>query len=127
MEGYHTKREHEMNSPAEAIQTKPLISVAEAAVIVCFEVGMTGPYASKNIDLMADTVAHLCTLYLMSSADETIRALQKKELRGGRFVDGAKRMVFEDGRPALERIAVTRTALGAALETIQRARTAGLT
>jgi hypothetical protein len=97
--------------------------VSEAAAIVCFEVGMTGPYSLKNLDTMADTLAQLCTLYLTSSADETIRALQKEELRGGRFVDGARRMVFQDGRPAFEHLAVTRTALRAFTETIHRART----
>lgn len=73
--------------------------------------GTTGPYSLSNLDLMAGTVTELCTLYVVESADETMRPLQEDELRNGRFVDGARRMVFEDGRPALEHLVVTRTAL----------------
>jgi hypothetical protein len=91
--------------------------------MLCFDVGMTGPYSSKNLDLMAGTVAELCTLYLASSADETMRPLHKEDLLGGRFVDGAKRMVFEDGRPPLEHLVVTRTSLRAATAVVQRLRT----
>lgn len=111
-----------MVSVAPVDQTKGLVPITEAAAIMCFEAGMTGPYSPRNIDIMAETVARLCPLYLASSADETIRPLQKDEMRGGRFVDGAKRVVFEDGRPVLENLVVTRTALRAALETVQRAR-----
>lgn len=104
---------------------KGLVPIAEAAAIACFEVGMTGPYLPRNIDIMADTVAQLCSIYLGSSADKTITALKKDELVGGRFVDGARRMVFQDQRPALEHLFVTRTALRAALATIAHARTVG--
>jgi hypothetical protein len=97
------------------------VPLAEAAAIFCFESGMTGPYSLRNLDLMAETVAKLCPVYLGSSADETIRALTEAELHGGRFTDGAKRMVFSDGRPALEHLFVTRTALRAALALITRA------
>ena len=96
--------------------------MAEAAAIFCFEAGMTGPYSLGNLDLMAETVAQLCAIYLGSNADETIRALTQDDLRGGRFVDGGKRMVFSDGRPALEHLFVTRTALRAALALISRGR-----
>ena len=104
---------------------KGLVPIAEAAAIACFEVGMTGPYLPRNIDIMADTVAQLCSAYLGSSADTTITALKRDELVGGRFVDGARRMVFQDQRPALEHLFVTRAALRAALATIGRARTVG--
>jgi hypothetical protein len=100
------------------------VPVAEAAAIFCFETGMTGPYSLRNLDLMAETVARLCPIYLGSSADETVRALTGEELRGGRFADGGKRMVFGDGRPALEHLFVTRTALRAALTLISSARIA---
>ena len=105
--------------------TKPHVPLGEAAAIVCFEVGMTGPYAPRDLGIMAETVARLCTVYIGSSADETIRVVRQDELRGGRFSDGGRRIVFNDGRPALEGLFVTRTALRAALETIQRARTGG--
>lgn len=103
-----------------------LVSLPEAAAILCFELGMTGPYSPRNLDIMADTLSQLCTLFLGSSADETIRTLRINELHGGRFVDGAKRMEFQDGRPTLEHFFVTRAALAAALAVIQRARTGGL-
>ena len=94
--------------------------LAEAAATFCFDSGMTGPYSLRNLDLMAETVAKLCPIYLGSSADETIRALMEHDLRGGRFADGGKRMVFSDGRPALEHLFVTRTAFRAALALIAR-------
>ena len=112
-----------VDAPADT--NKALVPIVEAAAIACFEVGMTGPYLPRNIDIMADTVAQLCSVYLGSSADKTITALEKGQLRGGRFVDGAKRMVFQDERPALEHLFVTRAALRAALATIARARTVG--
>lgn len=96
--------------------------VAEAAAIFCFESGMTGPYSLQNLDLMATTVAKLCTVYLGSSADETIRALTEDDVRSGRFADGGRRMVFNDGRPALEHLFVTSTALRAALALMTRTR-----
>ena len=96
--------------------------VAEAVVIFCFEAGMTGPYSLRDRDLMAETVVKLCTVYVGSNADETIRALTEDEVRGGRFVEGGKRMVFSDGRPALEHLFVTRTALRAALALMARKR-----
>jgi hypothetical protein len=103
-------------------RSKALVPLAEAAAIMCFEVGMTGPYSLHNIDTMADTIAQLCTLYVASSADETMKAFQKDDLHGGRFIDGAKRMVFDDGRPALDHLVVTRTELRAALVVVQRLR-----
>jgi hypothetical protein len=113
-----------MSSIPSVDQANGLVPVTEAAAIMCFEAGMTGPYLPRNLDIMAETLAHLCALYVGSSADETIRPLQKDELRGGRFVEGAKRVVFGDGRPALENLVVTRMALRAALHAIERARTA---
>ena len=104
-------------------RSKALVPITDAAAMLCFDVGMTGPYSQSNLDLMAGTVAELCTLYVASSADETMIALRKEDLRGGRFVDGAKRMVFEDGRPALEHLVVTRTALRAATAVVHRFRT----
>ncbi len=101
------------------------VPLSEAAAIFCFESGMTGPYLLRNLELMAESVAQLCAIYLGSSADETVRALTEEELRGGRFADGGKRMVFSDGRPALEHLFITRTALRAALATIERVRKGG--
>ena len=109
-----------VDAPADT--NNALVPIAEAAAIACFEVGMTGPYSPRNIDIMADTVAQLCGLCVGCSTGKTITALNRDELRGGRFVDGAKRMVFQDGRPALEHLFVTRTALRAALATIGHAR-----
>lgn len=120
-----TKGRLSVDSFASVDTNKGLVPVAEAAMVFCFEAGMTGPYSPRNIDVMADTVAQLCGLYIGSSADETIRALRKDELHGGRFVDGGKRMVFNDRRPPLEGLFVTRMALRAALATIGHARTAG--
>jgi hypothetical protein len=96
------------------------VPLAEAAATFCYESGMTGPYSLHNLDLMAITVARLCPVYLGSSADQTISALTEDHARGGRFADGGKRMVFSDGRPALEHLFVTRTALRAALALITR-------
>ncbi len=61
------------------------VPLGEAAATFCFDSGMTGPYSLRNLDLMAETVAKLCPIYLGSSADETIRALTEHDLRGGRF------------------------------------------
>jgi hypothetical protein len=100
---------------------KGFVPMREAALTAAFKCGMTGPLSGRNLDAMAEMVAGLCTLFVASS-DGTIRALSREDVRGGRFMDGAKRVSFHDGRATLEPLFVTSTALRAALALMTRTR-----
>lgn len=100
-----------------------LVSMVEAATLAYMA---TTPNAGKPTDThreaMAREIAQLVTLYALSPSREQIQTLTASDLRGARFVDGGATISFDDGRPDISGVCMTRTALNIALETVKRTR-----
>ena len=71
-------------------------------------------------EAMALELSRLVSLYALSPNREQIQTLTASDLRGGRFVRGGEALTFDDGRPEIRGICMTRAALKVALETLKR-------
>lgn len=60
---------------------------------------------------IAHAIAAQLPLYTYDDAGEGLRLLRAEELAGGQFQDGGRAMSFADGRPRLERLAVSPSGL----------------
>ena len=99
-----------------------LVAMPEAAGLAHLSVT---PNAGKPTDAhretMAGELALLVTLYSLSPSREQIQTLTASDLRGGRFVQGGSEIAFDDGRPSISDICMTRAALNIATQTIKQA------
>jgi len=69
---------------------------------------------------MALELSRFVSLYALSPNREQIQTLTASDLRGGRFTRGGEVLSFDDGRPEIRGICMTRAALKVALETLKR-------
>lgn len=98
-----------------------LTALGEAAVLTCLRI--QGPGAGFTLDVLdryAQALSRLTTIYTVSADREYVRALVANEVQGGRFADGGRVLVFNDGRQSIGGLAVRRNELYAAIETLRR-------
>ena len=97
----------------------------EAALLAYLSAfGIDQTISRLNRDGMAETLARLVTLYSVSPDGTRVRCLTPAELRGGVFAEGGKWLRFPDQREPIGGLAVTRTALKAALAALKDAKKA---
>ena len=72
-------------------------------------------------DVAAIALAACIPIYGACGAEEPLRRLTDADLFGGRFVEGATRLQFGDGRPAFTRLAVTTEDFAEAMMRLERA------
>jgi hypothetical protein len=100
-----------------------LVTMAQAAVKAYLEtVGPATTLTELQRNEMADFLARLVEVYFVSGDRETIRTLGAAEVRGGRFVDGGRTILFKDGREPMSGLAVTRASLNTAIEAMKRSK-----
>lgn len=92
-----------------------MVALPEAARMACFEAGLRGAITDSHLDDIAGRLAQLLTVYCLPEA----RELTAEEIAGGDFTDGARAIVFGDGRAPLGGLAVASTALHAALKLLR--------
>ena len=68
---------------------------------------------------MAERLCQLLTVYCLSEDRQQVRIIERAELQGGIFADGGHIVRFRDERPAISGLAVTRTALKAAVAALK--------
>jgi hypothetical protein len=103
-------------------QLNDLVTLAEAAVGVCFQVedSPARPITSATLNMYAIVLSRLVTLYAISEDREQIRSLALEDIAGGVFRDGGREVYFADGRETIRGLAVTRVSLKAAIEAMRR-------
>jgi hypothetical protein len=98
-----------------------LVSMPEAAAMAFISTAPGGRKPSEaDSDAMALQLSRLVSLYALSPNREQIQTLTQSDLRGGRFAGGGEVLAFDDGRPEIRGICMTRAALKIALETLKR-------
>jgi hypothetical protein len=98
-----------------------LVSMPEAAAMAHISTVRGGRTPSDaESEAMALELSRLVTLYALSPNREQIQTLTESELRGGRFLHGGGVLTFDDGRPEIRGICMTRAALNAAVQRLKR-------
>jgi hypothetical protein len=92
-----------------------MVTLPEAARMACFEAGRRGAITDSHLDEIAGRLAQLLTVYCLPET----RELTAEEIAGGDFTDGARAIVFGDGRPPMAGLAVASSALRAALKLLR--------
>jgi hypothetical protein len=95
--------------------------MAEAAITAYRDVVGAGSISVVGRNVMAQILSDVLTLYACA-ADKTVRALTADEIRGGIFVDGARKIAFADGRAPITDIALSSGGLNTAIEAMKRSR-----
>jgi hypothetical protein len=103
-------------------QLNDLVTLAEAAVGVCFQVedSPARPITNATLNMYAIVLSRLVTLYAISEDRQQIRRLTREDIAGGVFRDGGRELYFADGRQIIRGLAVTRNALKGAIEVMKR-------
>lgn len=98
-----------------------LTMLGEAAVLACLRVkGPSSGFTLAVLNLYAQALSRLATIYVVSEDREHIRALAPGDLQGGKFRDGGREVVFTDGRAKISRLAVRLRELHPAIEALKR-------
>jgi hypothetical protein len=96
--------------------------MADAAVAACVAVqGDASSIPGVTRNLYAELLSRLVTCYVLSEDRDEIGALQRCDIDGGTFQEGGREIFFADGRQTISGLAVTRTALKAAIEVLRGA------
>jgi hypothetical protein len=99
-----------------------LVTMVEAALAACVAAeGPMSPIPGATRSQYAELLSRMVTVYALSEDREQVRALSRSEIEGGKFRDGGREIFFSDGREPIHDLAVTRTALNAAIEVLKRA------
>jgi hypothetical protein len=107
MEDLRERKHQELNN---------LVTMVEAALTAC--VAAEGPMSSipgATRNTYAELLLRLVTVYALSEDREQVRPLSRSDTEGGKFRDDGREIFFSDGREPLRDLAVTRTALKAAI------------
>lgn len=100
-----------------------LVPMAEAALLAYISAfGIDNTISRIHRNDMAENLAQILTVYCVSDDRRSVRRLAKEELAGGIFSDGGHVVRFRDARPAISGLAVTRTALKAAVGALKDTR-----
>jgi hypothetical protein len=95
----------------------PMPEAALLAYIAAFGIDNTISRVHRND--MAESLCRLLTVYCVAQDRKSVRRLGKAELEGGIFADGGHIVRFRDERQAIAGLAVTRTALKAAVAALK--------
>jgi hypothetical protein len=95
----------------------PMPEAALLAYIAAFGIDNTISRVHRND--MAEQLCQLLTVYCVSDDRRNVRMVDKAELQGGIFADGGHIVRFRDQRAAISGLAVTRTALKAAVAALK--------
>jgi hypothetical protein len=95
----------------------PMPEAALLAYIAAFGIDNTISRVHRND--MAERLCQLLTVYCVSEDRQSVRRLDKAELEGGIFADGGHIVRFRDEREPITGLAVTRTALRAAVAALK--------
>jgi hypothetical protein len=99
---------------------KELVPMPEAALLAYIAAfGIDNTISRVHRNDMAERLCHLLTVYCVSEDRRHVRVVEKAELEGGIFADGGHIVRFRDERPAISGLAVTRTALKAAVAALK--------
>jgi hypothetical protein len=100
-----------------------LVTLQEAALLAHIAAsGIDTTITRLHRNDMAVSLCALLTVYAVSDDRRRIRQVSAAELRGGVFSDGGGTVHFRDGRLPITGLAVTRTALKAAVHALKDAR-----
>jgi hypothetical protein len=95
----------------------PMPEAALLAYIAAFGIDTTISRVHRND--MAERLCQLLVVYCVSEDGQSVRRLDKGALRGGIFADGGHIVRFRDKRESITGLAVTRTALKAAVAALK--------
>jgi hypothetical protein len=95
----------------------PMPEAALLAYIAAFGIDTTISRVHRND--MAERLCQLLAVYCVSEDRRSVRRLDKAELQGGIFADGGHIVRFRDKRKSIRGLAVTRTALKAAVAALK--------
>jgi hypothetical protein len=99
-----------------------LVPMPEAALLAHLSAfGMDHTISRLHREDMAQTLARLLTVYAVSDDRETVRRLAAADLEGGFFAEGGRVVRFKDRRAPITGLAVTRSALKAAVAAVKDA------
>ena len=97
-----------------------LVPMAEAAMLAYISAfGIDNTISRVHRNDMAEQLCQLLTVYCISDDRQNVRIVDKPELQGGIFADGGHIVRFRDQRAAISGLAVTRTALKAAVAALK--------
>jgi len=100
-----------------------LVPMPEAALLAYLSAfGIDSTISRLHRNDMAETLSQLLTVYAVSEDRKTILRLAAADLEGGIFGDGGRVIRFRDEREAITGLAVTRTALKAAVAALKDAK-----
>jgi hypothetical protein len=100
-----------------------LVPMPEAALLAYLSAfGIDSTISRLHRNDMAETLSQLLTVYAVSEDRKTILRLAAADLEGGIFGDGGRVIRFRDEREAVTGLAVTRTALKAAVAALKDAK-----
>lgn len=68
-----------------------------------------------QLNAVANTLTRLVTVYSMSDDWTSVRSLTAEDMRGGLIAGGGQVIKFQDGRPSIFGLVITRTSFNAAL------------
>lgn len=97
-----------------------LVPVPEAALLAYIAAfGIDNTISRVHRNDMAERLCQLLDVYCVSEDGKSVRRLDKAELQGGIFADGGHIVRFRDKRKSIRGLAVTRTALKAAVAALK--------
>lgn len=99
----------------EMFTDRDLVAIREATEAYARVVVPDTPVLDMHRDCLAEALCHRLTLFSVSESGAAVRPVGAEELSRGRFMEGARVLVFRDGREPLRNLAVERSALDAAL------------
>lgn len=100
-----------------------LVSLQEACLLAYISAfGIDDTISRIHRNDMAESLSQLLTVYSVSEDRQSIRRLTSAELRDGIFADGGRVVRFRDEREPITGLAVTRTALKAAVAALKDTR-----
>jgi hypothetical protein len=103
------------------IELSDLVPMPEAALLAYIAAfGIDNTISRMHRNDMAEQLARLLVVYAVSADRKNVRQLVKADLEGGIFADGGHTVRFRDKREAISGLAVSRTALKAAIAALVR-------
>lgn len=113
--------DREQDKQAGGPEPKDFVMLSEASFIAHVHLhGLDSTVSELRRNEMATFLARIARVFMLSDDGQPLREVTMGELRDGRFADWARRITFGDGRPPIENVAITRSGLREALETLDQ-------
>jgi hypothetical protein len=77
--------------------------------------------AGAHLDGLAYAFAELMPIFVYQQDGRTVREITKGELAHGLFQDGARRLAYVDGRPAIDNLAVSAKNINPVIQALRAA------